>query len=286
VEIEMPLEATTIGKEHEDEYNSFIMSEDENAHTYEVCEEETYSLSIKLDSSEEDLSFCSPSVSPSNSSQTKKIHDQVQDHDQDSVVEKTERPSPISVLEPFSDDEISPSTSKYRSAMQPIQIQFDEGICSRVCKENEESAFEYVEAVLLASGLNWDEYLSNRISSDQLLHPSLFDEVELFSNRPFDDQKLLFDCTNEVLEEIYEHYFNYSFIRNKNRPVLNGTRIINEVWEGVEWHLLCYSPSYSLDQLVKKDMMKTSSWMDLRFETDNLVIHLVNLVVEEIVFSL
>ncbi|KAM7511981.1 hypothetical protein LguiB_010856 [Lonicera macranthoides] len=257
--------------------SSLIASDDQNHNTDEVCDEETYSGCLKSDSFEVDPSFSSPLVSPSSSSQTKKIEDQ------DSPIDKTERPSPVSVLEPFfTEDEISPSTTKSRPAIQPLQIRFDEGMCTRAREENEESSFEYVEAVLLASGLNWDDYLSNKLSSDQLLHPSLFDEVELFSNRHFDDQKLLFDCTNEVLKEVCERYFSYySVIKHKVRPVPSGTSLIQEVWEGVEWHLLCYPPHHSLDQLVRKDMAKSGSWMDLQFEKESMVIELINLVLEE-----
>lgn len=172
--------------------------------------------------------------------------------------------------------------ASFGTAIQPLQIHFDEGMCTRAREENEESAFEYVEAVLLASGLNWDDYLSNKLSLDQLIHPSLFDEVELFSNRPFDDQKLLFDCTNEVLKDVCERYFSfYSFVKHNIRPVPSGTSLIQEVWEGVEWHLLCYPPHHSLDQLVRKDMEKSGSWMDLQFEKESMVIELINLVLED-----
>lgn len=149
--------------------------------------------------------------------------------------------------------------------------------------EDEESAFEYVEAVLLGSGLNWDEYLLRWLSSDELLDPSLFDEVELFSSRSSHDQKLLFDCTNEVLTEVCERYFSRSFVKQAVRPVPKGMKLINEVWEGVEWHILQHPGPHSLDQLLRKDMSKSGTWMDLHFETDHIVIELERSILEEMV---
>lgn len=147
--------------------------------------------------------------------------------------------------------------------------------------ENEESAFEYVEAVLLGSGLNWDEYLLRWIASEQVLDPSLFDEVELFSSRSSHDQKLLFDCTNKVLEEVCEHYFGHSFGKQNVRPVPKGMTLINEVWNGVEWHILHHPAPHSLDQIIRKDMAKPRRWMDFHCESDHIVVELENLFLEE-----
>ena len=96
--------------------------------------------------------------------------------------------------------------------MQPIQIQFEEHESSanqfnggKTCLEENEVMFEYVKAVLQASGLNWDEFCVKYHTSDQLLDPSLFHEGEFFPNQLCYDQKLLFDCIDEGLQEVCRH---------------------------------------------------------------------------------
>lgn len=197
---------------------------------------------------------------------------------------KMELPSPISILEPlFTDDDISPaSTTMSRPAekvIQPRQINFEEqsnaseqGICTRISLEGEESAFEYVEAVLLGSGLNWDDFLSRWLSSYDILDSNLFDEVELFSSRPRHDQKLLFDCANESLKKVCEYYFGcftgISQDKPNTRPVPIGMDLIHEIWKQVEDYLLQYPIPLSLDQLVKLDLAKSGKWLFLQSDIE------------------
>ncbi|KAK4379257.1 hypothetical protein RND71_001119 [Anisodus tanguticus] len=232
----------------------------------------------------------SPTSSPGSSSPRKV-------EDPDSAVDRKERPSPVSVLEPlFGEDDISPASTICQPVdpeIQPRKIHFEEPVssiseqdCPIVCFENEESAFEYVEAILLGSGLSWDEFLLRWLSSDQILDPSLFDEVELFSSRSSHDQKLLFDCANEVLKEVCERYFGcnprMSLSKHNIRPVPKGMDLINEVWEGVEWHLLRYSAPHSLDQLVKKDVERSGMWMNLRLDLGHIGDEMGEIILEEL----
>ncbi|PIM99567.1 hypothetical protein CDL12_27941 [Handroanthus impetiginosus] len=193
--------------------------------------------------------------------------------DSECANDRTERPSPVSVLEPlFTYDDISPASTishPVAKEIQPQDIQFEErypagnhGVCMTISLNDEESAFEYVEAVLLGSGLNWDEFLFRWISLDEILDESLFHEVELFSGRPPYDQKLLFDCANEVLKEVCERYFG-SFGNQSIQPVLNGIDLINEVWAQVEHRLFQHPMLDSLDQLVKIDMIRCGEWINL-----------------------
>ncbi|KAA8516055.1 hypothetical protein F0562_019234 [Nyssa sinensis] len=240
--------------------------DDQHGDSAEVCDEEKYAQCLKLDSFEGDQSLSSPVNFP-----IKLFNHQEKD--------------------------ISPASTKslpVESRMQPLQIHLeeqvfsaiDQGMCVRTCLEDEESSFEYVEAVLLGSGLNWDEFLLRWLSSEQLLDPSLFDEVELFSNRSCHDQQLLFDCTNEVLKEVCEHYFGYSpwvsFVKQNIRPVPKGKNLIREVWEGVEWHLLQQPPPRTLDQIVRKDMEKTGKWMDLRLDAENIAFEMGEDILEDL----
>ncbi|XP_051121604.1 uncharacterized protein LOC127245002 [Andrographis paniculata] len=209
---------------------------------------------------------------------------------------KVEQPSPISILEPlFTDEDISPASSMSRSGgkeIQPRHINFEEqsstseqGICTRISQEGEESAFEYVEAVLLGSGLNWDDFLSRWLSSYKILDSSLFDEVELFSSRPRHDQKLLFDSANESLKEVCESYFGcftgISRDKPNNRPVPKGMDLIHEIWQRVEGHLFSHpQPPPPLDQLVKIDLANSGKWMYLQSD-----IELIGSEMEETIFD-
>ncbi|KAJ0717502.1 hypothetical protein HanPI659440_Chr13g0524121 [Helianthus annuus] len=235
----------------------------------DVSDEERSPKCLKSDSPEEN----------EHSSPNGLSHSHMVEEPESSASEKTERPSPVSVLEPlFSDNEVSPASTNFRPveyALQPLRIRFeDQELCTRNCVENEESAFEYVEAVLLASDLNWDEFEKRWLSSMQILDSSLFEEVAIFSSRPSYDQRLMFDSTNEVLEEICECYLDFvrqlSFIKQKIQPVPNGANLINEVWERIELHLKDNYP-LSLDQLVKKDLEISRTWMDLSSDSREIV---------------
>lgn len=172
-------------------------------------------------------------------------------------------------------------------AIQPLRIRFeDQETRTRNCVENEESAFEYVEAVLLASDLNWDEFGKRWLSSMQILDSSLFDEVQIFSSRPSHDQQLLFDATNEVLEEICDGYLGFflelSFTKRKIQPVPKGASLINEAWERIEFHLKDNYP-LSLDQLVMKDLGISRTWMELSSDSREIVFDIDESIFEDMI---
>ncbi|XP_047960378.1 uncharacterized protein LOC125205471 isoform X1 [Salvia hispanica] len=227
----------------------------------------------------EDQSPSSPESPPSGSVSA-------ENDDSDCAMYKLERPSPISVLEPlFTDDDVSPASTTSQPVVREIQprhIHFeeqsfasDQGVCTRISLEDEESAFEYVEAVLLGSGLNWDEFLLRWISMHEILDSSLFDEVELFSSRPQHDQKLLFDCANAALSEVCEKYFGcfsgISHVKMNNQVAPRGMDLIHEIWQLVEWHLLQLPQPHSLEQLVKADLVRSRKWMVLQSDVEFIV---------------
>ncbi|KAL8495236.1 hypothetical protein ACS0TY_019407 [Phlomoides rotata] len=211
--------------------------------------------------------------------------------DSDCAIEKMERPSPVSVLEPiFTDDDISPASTISQPVgkeLQPRCIHFeepsDQGICTRISFEDEESAFEYVEAVLLGSGLNWDEFLMRWLSTYEILDSSLFDEVELFSSRPRYDQKFLFDCANIALKEVCDIYFGcysgISCVKLNSQPPPKGMDLIQEIWQRVERLLLQHPHPHSLDHLVKTDLARSRNWMNLQSDIELIVFEM-----EEIIF--
>lgn len=150
----------------------------------------------------------------------------------------------------------------------------------RISIEDVESAFEYVEAVLLGSGLNWDDFLPRWLSLSEILDYSLFDEVELFSSRPRHDQKLLFDCANEALKEVCEIYFG-SHVKPNIRPVPKGMDLIQEIWKRVEWHLSQHSQPHSLEQLVRRDLARTKEWMNLLLDIELIAFEMEETILDE-----
>ncbi|XP_027335168.1 uncharacterized protein LOC113849450 [Abrus precatorius] len=220
----------------------------------------------------------SPLLSPSHFSTTKKIEEL------ENVTDVSSRPSPVSVLDtPFVEDGASPGYSGPQPVevpVQPIHIQFEEQDSSPVnqinrekyCLEENELLYDYIKAVLQASGLTIDQLLMKCLSSDKILDPSLFDQVEFLSSQLCHDQKLLYDGINEVLMEVCHNYSVVSpcvsFVNPGIRSTPNIKRVILKVWEGIYWHVLPLPPPRSLDKIVRKDMEKSRAWMDLRFEAE------------------
>lgn len=178
-------------------------------------------------------------------------------------------------------------------AIQPLRIQFDEEPVSRSedqqiritnSEDSEESAFEYIEAVLLSSDLNWADFEKRWLSGTQILDPSIFEEVETFSGRAQYDQRLLFDSTNEVLEEVCDHFIPESlFIKKAVWPVPKGMDLINEVWRRIESRLCKVYPR-DLDKLVRNELGTSKMWLDLdnfRSESREIVVKIEESIFEE-----
>ncbi|KAK7340259.1 hypothetical protein VNO77_20958 [Canavalia gladiata] len=256
--------------------NGITTGKDRN-HISEIPDDARSSECLNLEITEENQSLSLPSP-PSQSSITKKIEEL------ESGTDVSGRPSPVSVLDTsFSDDDFGPGYSRCQPVelpVQPLQIQFEEHDSSPVeqfgkgkyCLEENELIYDYVKAVFHASGLTRDQVLMKFLSSDKILDPSLFDQVEFFSNLLSHDQKLLFDCINEVLMEVCQHYFGVSpwvsFVSPIIRPTPSMKRVILKVWEGVCWHVLPLPPPRTLEQIVRKDMARSGTWMNLGLDAE------------------
>lgn len=172
--------------------------------------------------------------------------------------------------------------------MQPLQIQFEEQNASavKIGVESKDSVFEYIKAVLEISASSLDEFFLMSLTSDQILDSSLLEEEEISSFQLCHDQKLLFDCINEVLSEVCERYFGCfswaSIVEANIRPVPDMKNTIDEVWEGVRWHLLPQPLPHTLDQIIRKDMVKTGKWMDLRSDALGIGIETSEVVLQEL----
>ncbi|CAA6655580.1 unnamed protein product [Spirodela intermedia] len=219
----------------------------------------------------------------------------------ESIAEKPERPSPVSVLEPlFSEGDSSPeyNTEKRVDFLDlPCRIHFDEheesaeflattghGRDHKSCLEDEESRAEYVRAVLEASGLMQSGLSERWHSSSPLLSSSLYDEVEHPSAEFPDDLRLLFDSACEVLEVIREKFFHYtpwvSFVKPSARLIPSGENLVMLILKGIAIH--CPSrPPDSLEEIVGKDL-QVGVWMDLRSEIESIDTDIEDAILEDI----
>ncbi|XP_033146701.1 uncharacterized protein LOC103862829 [Brassica rapa] len=194
--------------------------------------------------------------------------------------------SPVSVLEPLlTDDESSPTTTSTRFnsgevRIQPLCIRFDEADDSpkpeesnnlKTSVDDKNLILTYIEAVVKSSGLSWEELLTRPFYSEQLLlEPELADDIAFSPTQLCDDKSLLQDCINEVLMDFCGNELNpgpwVSFLKPEVQLISDMEIAAKVAQEGVYWHLLPLPSPHTLDQMVKKDMARTGSWMDIRFD--------------------
>ncbi|XP_008787490.4 uncharacterized protein LOC103705528 isoform X1 [Phoenix dactylifera] len=210
------------------------------------------------------------------------------------IIENPEHPSPASVLEPFfSDAIISPQSATTEPNELPLRPQINHAVVVtssvsavnlRTFEDEKIANFKYVRTVLEASGLSCDQFLEWWFSSEQLLDPSLFDEVEVIHSLMPDNPKLIFDCISEVLVEIHERIFSgspwMSFIKPCVRPFPVGGKFIQEVYKGIDRHLQLQIPC-TLEQIVEK-YMNAGAWMNLRLEIESIAIEIGNAILEDL----
>ncbi|XP_020241057.1 uncharacterized protein LOC109819660 [Asparagus officinalis] len=214
----------------------------------------------------------------------------------ESNAENLDRPSPVSVLDPFFSEDInSPEQieTNHELTAEPRRLYFEENVNSQlILTSTKQTKLMYVRTVLDASGLNCDKLQERWQLSDQLLDPFVFDEVEISYGQVIDDSKLLFDCINEVLVEMRDRYLSCSpwiFIIKPNiRPAPIGEKFIQEVCNLVDRHLERVSP-YTLDCVVRKDL-EVETWMNVGLESEAAVFEIeeviLNYIMEETILEL
>ncbi|XP_039051939.1 uncharacterized protein LOC120193523 isoform X1 [Hibiscus syriacus] len=222
----------------------------------------------------------------------------------DSMSDREEQPSPISVLEQVFVEEntSSPSTISLAAklpakpfcidieehyATSLLESHFDPKNNASASEDKQGSLSECIREVLQVSGLNWDE-LSGRLHlSDQMLDTSLLDNVDVWPKKSPADRKLLFGYIREVLFEIYQRYFRcspwMSLLNPQPRQAMLSKNMVHEVLRHVDWLLLSDLPQQTLQQLVEKDLSKSGTWIDIRLDTEVVVTELVDIILEDLV---
>lgn len=147
-----------------------------------------------------------------------------------------------------------------------------------------------MQLVLQASCLTWDQLSEIRSPPEELLHASLFDEVEFPPADCYYDPKLLFDHINEVLLEIYKCHFcsppRLAFTKRKIRSGPLAELVLDGIMTEAEFYLLPTTEKRTLDQLVSKDVANCRSWLDVRLDTEQIVIEISQDVLEESILDI
>lgn len=215
---------------------------------------------------------------------------------------KEEHTSPVSVLEPFSPEDVNSPTSIMskpdESSLQPRRIAFDDcsqvmsqedpKINTNVCIDMEEPLHVYVREIIEASelGFNFNNEIYLKGPSQQdILYTCIAEIMGLYSFESYNELQLLFDCIHEVLLRIYESYFGYppwlSFLRQKIRPIPQEKEVVDEVVKEVNLYLLPKAAQPTLDQLVAEDILKSGSWLDLFLDTEDILIQIAEDVLQD-----
>lgn len=250
--------------------------------------EENQAICLKLDVLV-GIQPSSPSASSPVSSRTEDIEDS------DATTDRSERPSPVSVLDPiFKEDDISPACIKQfpvAELLQPRKIKFEDQISStpdsRTWEDERNAVFEFVKVVVDDSGLTQDRLLDRFLFSEHLLDPSpsVFEQVDILEDRLCRDPTLLFDLVDEVLSDICGRDFAGipSFYTPYEQLKLKTKDVFNEIWDGVHAHLESEHQKPKIDQAVAKDFSSFWAWMDPRPDSARLGRELENAIFEELV---
>lgn len=99
----------------------------------------------------------------------------------------------------------------------------------------------------------------------------------------WNDPKLLFDCINEVVLEVYNRYFRHlpwlSSIKPKIQPVpLTERDVVREIMEGVDLRLL-----QPREVQLQRDVKKSGAWLDIRTDVEDIVIDIVETSLEALI---
>ncbi|XP_062217116.1 uncharacterized protein LOC133917134 [Phragmites australis] len=210
--------------------------------------------------------------------------------------EKQEQPSPVSVLDPFFNEDVDNPDSEdmikcelHADILRP-QYTVDDGSDQGISWEDKGVRLGYIKALLELSELCTYQNLEVWYLEDELISTCLFEE--LHQGNQIDDTKLLFDCICEAVTEIQSTYFRshpcLSSLKHNIRAPPMGQNLISEINKHVERHLHNQFPS-TLDQLVNMDL-EDGSWMDLRSESEEITVVLWDFILyellEEVVYDL
>ncbi|KAL6501712.1 hypothetical protein OROGR_026845 [Orobanche gracilis] len=146
------------------------------------------------------------------------------------------------------------------------------------CTQEQNHLWHYVHLILHGSCLNWNRLSETMAQPEELLDSSIFDEAEVLPADCYFDHKLLFHRINEILFEIYRsHICSHpwlAFLKPKIRPVALPELVTDEIMTEADFFLLPRTEKRTLDQILLKDMTRHRSWLDIRLDTEEIVIEI------------
>lgn len=171
------------------------------------------------------------------------------------------------------------------------------------CPETQSADLLYVINALVTSGLsgNADAVFAQWHSPSYPIDPALYKKLkgnehgmsesvgEMESYRSESEEKLLFDCINEVLLEILGPFFNprpwvkpTKWKHQQYMPV--GNQLLEVMWRKLSYYLYQQSDmEYTLDNLVGKDIDRDSRWLDLHDDVEMVGVDLDKMIFDNLI---
>ncbi|KAK4400801.1 hypothetical protein Sango_1186200 [Sesamum angolense] len=116
----------------------------------------------------------------------------------------------------------------------------------------------YVHFVLQASCLTWDQLSEIQPLSEELLNPSLYEEIDFHPSNAHFDPKLLFDHINEVLIQIHRFLLCspplLSFLKLRITSMPLEEVVLDQIMKEAEFYLLPWTEETTLDELIGKTL--------------------------------
>ncbi|KAL0327785.1 UNVERIFIED_CONTAM: hypothetical protein Sangu_1856500 [Sesamum angustifolium] len=204
----------------------------------------------------------------------------------ENVKHQEEHRSPVSVLEQFfTEDANSPSSIM-------LQTDIPARTTNQYCKHQlyrTRSCLRYVHFVLQASCLTWDQLSEIQPLSEELLNPSLYEEIDFHPSNAHFDPKLLFYHINEVLIQIHRFLLSspplLSFLKPRITSMPLEEVVLDQIMKEAEFYLLPWTEETTLDELIGKDIADSRTWLDVRIETEHIMIHISEEVMEELILD-
>ncbi|KMZ74430.1 hypothetical protein ZOSMA_129G00220 [Zostera marina] len=175
----------------------------------------------------------------------------------------------------FSLERLNPGYAKLPSPRKlRIIPEFEDESCINpltsldLCVGDTEFKFEYLKALLEASGLCDIDAKFTDSNSTRVFDLNLYDEIETPSGEIPNDLRNLFDCISEVVENIHKRSSNHipwtCFADNNIKRFPLGDKLIQEAWKCLNVWFVPHR-SMKLLKIVEKDLCSSqASWIDIR----------------------
>ncbi|KAK7358611.1 hypothetical protein VNO77_00546 [Canavalia gladiata] len=242
----------------------------------------------------QDLSF-SPEIASSSPSSYQRTEYNV------NMGNKVDHPNTESVVEKFIGDDVtnSPITT-FKPDESPVQVMHDNKFEEKHFADNirsssdpmnnltlSEDILDYTREILQTFSMKWDE-LSMKVSSDQLLDPSTFDELKELTGQ-LSSSTILLDCIIEAFMNVHQNRAFPLHVSSKNsnaQAYVVKKLLVKEITELVNLYFHPHPSPLKLEQLVEKDLARHGSWLNVQVYTEDIAIEVEEDVLEKLVLEI